>query len=344
MAKGVTHNSLKLLADRLRSVRSVVLTTHSGPDGDGLGAVVAMQRALESRGCSVLSLLPDPLPARYGFLDGGGRLRCLAQVPAEELERDWELGLVLDTHQWEMLPPVGDWLKARQIPTVFLDHHPCARASAPEIFGSADAAATGELLYQLLRHELGWPIPPEVAEPLYVAISFDTNSFKYIRSNPSCLRIAAELVEAGVDTNRVYRHLFASNPLSKARLLGWVLSTVQFDCGGRLAYVAIPLAKVGELGLGRDDLRDCVTHILEIQGVEADATLKEMAPGEIKISLRSKGSFPISGVAQRMGGGGHPLAAGCDFNGSMEDAWRHLRAALLELCQGLGAAAGPSQP
>jgi bifunctional oligoribonuclease and PAP phosphatase NrnA len=326
---------MKELTRALLAARSVILTTHEGPDGDGLGSMVAIGRAMETRGYRVLRLIPDPLPSRYRFLDPEGKLRPFAEMTPDEKAGPWDLALVLDTHMLEMIGAAGPWLRDLSLPTYYLDHHPSCngREKRPEVFGDTDAAATGELVYRLLRDDLGWEIPPEVAEPIYVAISFDTNSFKYIRCNPSSLLIAADLISRGVDTNRVYRNLFASNSLKKARLLGWVLSSARFECAGRLAYVLIPHSVVQELKLERDEMRDAITHILEIQGVEVAATLKELDRGKVQISLRSKGNCAVNRVAADMGGGGHALAAGCDFPGTVEEAWEALRGALEPLCQ-----------
>ncbi len=322
---------LKGLARRILAARTFFLTTHAWPDGDGIGSLVALGRSLEIHGHDVTMVLPDPLPNRYRFLDPKGTIHSWAEAQEGLADRSWDLAIILDTHQKDMLGPMGDWLLAPGRPALFLDHHPQEPPGRPEVHGDPDAVATGELVYRLIHHQLGWSIPPEVAEPLYVAISFDTNSFKYIRSNPASLLIAADLVTRGVDTNRIYRHLFASNSREKARLLGWVLSSVQFEFDGRLAYIKIPHQIVRELHLERDELRDSITHILEIQGVEVAATLKEMDPKEIKISLRSKGECAINQVANRLGGGGHPLAAGCDFNGTIEEAWSALRTSLADI-------------
>ncbi len=324
---------LKELARRISRSSSVMLTTHLGPDGDGVGSTMALGEALEQHGIAVCRLLPEPLPRRYRFLDPHGLAIPVGEAKERVGETRWELGLVLDTHQWEMLGLAGDWLRAHATETVFLDHHPQGPAARSEVYGNADAASTGELVYRLLHQNLGWSITGSVAEALYSAISFDTNSFKHIRSNPSSLAIAADLVTRGVDTNRVYRHLFGSNSQAKARLLGWVLSSVQFDCGGGLAWVCIPHRLVGELGLERDEMRDSITSILEIEGVEVAATLKEMDPGKIQISLRSKGTYPINGAAAALGGGGHPMAAGCDVPGSCESAWERLHPLLVRLLE-----------
>lgn len=330
MSAGRKTADLAGLARRILDARSILLTTHSCPDGDGIGSLVALGRALEAEGRTVMRVLPDPVPDRYRFLVKPQEVPSATEAIPKLEGSSWDLTLVLDTNQWEMLGELGSWLRRREAPTLFLDHHPQELPERSEVYGSPDAAATGELVYSLIRDHLGWPITPEVAEPIYVAISFDTNSFKYIRSNPASLLIAADLVGRGVDTNKIYRHLFASNSRSKARLLGLVLSSVQFDCEGRLAFVKIPYEVVRELGLERDELRDSITHVLEIQGVEIAATLKEMTPGEVKISLRSKGHCSINGVAALLGGGGHTLAAGCDFAGTVDAAWAALRDPLVE--------------
>lgn len=327
------HESrLKELAACVKGARSVLLTTHVGPDGDGVGSTMALGDALEEHGVSVARLLPEPLPRRYRFLDPRGTITHPAEAQARLGDACWDLGLVLDTHQWEMLGDVEEWMRSRTAETVFLDHHPQG-ADRTDVYGDADAASTGELVYRLLHENLKWPLTAEVAEALYVSISFDTNSFKHIRSNPTSLLIAADLVSHGVDTNRVYRHLFGSNTQAKARFLGWVLSSVKFDCGGRLAWVTIPHHLVGELGLERDEMRDSICHILEISGVEVAATVKEMERGEVQVSLRSKGACAVNGVAAALGGGGHPMAAGCDLTGSSEEAWAQLHPLLMRLLE-----------
>jgi phosphoesterase RecJ-like protein len=124
----------------------------------------------------------------------------------------------------------------------------------------------------------------------------------------------------GVDANRVYRHLFASNPIGKIRLLGRILSSVQIEEEGRLAWVSLPLLWIREHGVSEDDMRDVVNYLLEVGGVEIAVMLKETEPGTVKVSLRSKGRIEIHEVAQRLGGGGHPFAAGTTLAGGLEEA------------------------
>lgn len=318
------------LARKLEHADSILLTTHSGPDGDGLGCVAALGRALSAQGKRVLRVIPDPLAERYRFLDPDREIRDVEDVRDQIESGSWDLALVLDTHQWELLRSVGELLRKRDVPTFFLDHHPM-EGERPEVYGDTDSVATGMLVYEILVDHLGWPITPEIATALYLSISFDTNSFKYLRSQPEPLRVGSELVRAGVDTTDVYRNLFASNPLGKARILGWVLSHMQFSGDGQIGWVSIPHDEIEKLGVERDDLRDCVTQILEIDGVEVAACLKEMDPRSVKISLRSKGTYPINEIAKWMGGGGHKLAAGCEYEGPLDEAWKHLSRPLEDL-------------
>lgn len=323
--------TMHALAEALSSAQGVILTTHACPDGDGIGSVTAMRAILEARRMKPCVLLPDPVPRRYRFLDPEDRI-LHARMPAGEwapLLESSDLILVLDTHQWYMLGCLAEPLRATGLPVLFLDHHPAPPGGLPGVLSDPDAASTGELVYRLAHDVLGWEIPLPAAEAIYVSISSDTNSFKYIRSNETSLVIAADLVRRGVDTNLVYRNLFASNSHGKARLLGYVLSSVEFDADGRLASAKIPLRIIEDLALEQDEMRDCIQHILEIRNVEIAAVLKECHPGEIKISLRSKGACDINEVAAELGGGGHPLASGVDLQGSLDEAWDKLRPPLL---------------
>lgn len=328
------ESSFHKLAERIRDAGSVLLTTHAGPDGDGLGSVVALSRALTREGKRSRILLPDRPADRYAFLDPEQQFLVFQNDRDEAAAESWDLGLVVDTHQPSQLNGVDNWMREAGISTLYLDHHPISPGFDREIYGDSSAVAAGCLVYKLLRDDLRWNIDKEIAEPLYISISYDTNSFKYLRNDPDALDICADLIRRGVDTTWVYRNLFASNPLRKARVLGWVLSNMQFHEHGKIAVVSIPYSVIAEHDVERDDLREAVTNILEIDGVEIATVLKEMSPGDVKISLRSKGNFTINQVAQAMGGGGHTLAAGCEFQGNTEEAWKDLGPRLLQVLAG----------
>ena len=309
------QDQLLPLAERLTRARRVVLTTHASPDGDGLGSELALAKGLRKLGCKVRILNADPTPGRFRFLDAEGQIEV---VPPETPIPDADMGLVLDTHAWGMLGSLADAFQNAPFPVAFLDHHPCkAPPPSREIFGTPEASSTGELVYFLLL-AMGVAIDRDIAECLYVSLSYDTNSFKYIRSQARPLEIGAELIRCGVDTDRVYRHLFASNPSGKLKILGELLVKAGFVCGGKVSYVDIPNDFIRTAGVEQEALRDVVTHLLEVDGVEIAVVFKEPDPGEIKVSIRSKGRVAINGVAQDLGGGGHAFASGVEIAGTLK--------------------------
>jgi bifunctional oligoribonuclease and PAP phosphatase NrnA len=311
---------MRRLAERIRASRRVLLSTHSDPDGDGIGALLALTIALKRTGVEVDCLLPDPCPERFRFLDPDGYLRSL---PSDARSLDCErpdLVLILDTHRWALLGRVGELIRAAGFPTIFLDHHPVGGVLREDVCGDADASSTGELVYRLLHSHLDLPIDSRVGECLYTAIAYDTHSFRYVRNSPSPHLIAADLLSRGVDATHVYRHLFASNPVGKMRLLGEVLGAIEIREEGRLAYAELSLDAIRNHECAPDDLRDAVNYLLEVSGVEVAVLLKEAQAGEVKVSLRSKGRLEVQDTAQTMGGGGHPFAAGATLSASLPEA------------------------
>ena len=315
---------MKVLAEQIRSARSILMSTHKDPDGDGIGAVLAMAFALRAAGTDVHVRLADPCPDRFRFLDPGGILRALPEGATDLDCGRPDLALIIDTHQWSLLGCIGDLVRKAGIPTVFLDHHPVRGAVRRDVYGNPDSCSTGELVYRLLLHYLDLPIDARIGECLYTSIAYDTHSFRYVRNSPSPHVVAADLLSRGVDATRIYRHLFASNPIGKMRLLGQVLGAMQIDEDGKLAWVCLPIEWIKRCGVCEDDIRDTVNCMLEVDGVEVAVMLKEVHEGTIKVSLRSKGLFDISEAAMALGGGGHAFAAGASVSGDLEEARRRV--------------------
>jgi bifunctional oligoribonuclease and PAP phosphatase NrnA len=315
---------MKALAEQIHAARSILMSTHKDPDGDGIGAVLALAMALRGAGKEVHVRLPDPCPERFCFLDQEEILRVLP-LGATDLDCPRpELALIIDTHQWSLLGHVGELVREAGIPTVFLDHHPVRGAVRGDVYGNPDSCSTGELVYRLLLHYLDLPIDTRIGECLYASIAYDTHSFRYVRNSPSPHIVAADLLSRGIDATKIYRHLFASNPIGKMRLLGQILSAIQIEENGTLAWVCLPIAWIRQCGVCEDDLRDTVNCMLEFDGVEVAVMLKEVQEGTIKISLRSKGRFEIHEAAMALGGGGHAFAAGATLSGDLDHARRRV--------------------
>lgn len=320
------------LVAALRAADRILMTTHSAPDGDGIGCLLALRRALTSLGKQVQLLTPGSIPRRFTFLPGSDAIRDTATLAPAELSaaaRDADLILVVDTHEWSLFGALGQLLREGNWPLFFLDHHPLSRRDPARIFCDPEASSAGEVCWQLLC-ALEVAPDPEIATCLYAAIAYDTNMFRYLRGRAATHRIAADLIDAGAQSDLVYRHIFAADPPGKVALLGELLQSLQRAAAGRVAWAVIRLEQIARTGASRDDLRDMIVPLLQIEGVEVALTFKESRDGVFKVSLRSKGRFPVDRVAAELGGGGHAFAAGAHVAGPLENATRRVLG-LLEL-------------
>ncbi|MCK4303359.1 MAG: bifunctional oligoribonuclease/PAP phosphatase NrnA [Candidatus Eisenbacteria sp.] len=325
---------LDQLAQQLLDARRILITTHHNPDGDGIGCLLAMRDALATQEQAISLVTPGEIPARFRFLPGSRDVldwTVLGEQDRERLLASQDLILVLDTHEHYMLGALGDALQQAGIRTLFLDHHPFKSTPREGIYCDPNVSSTGELCRHLIAKLLRKPMSPVAATCLYVAITYDTNSFKYLRRRPETLRVAAELVEMGADTDEIYRHIFASKSPAKIELTRDLLEQFHLEDGGRVAWSAIDSDLIQRTRATADDMRDLITQLLEMEGVEIAITFKERGPDRFKVSLRSKGRFPLDEVTEKLGGGGHRLASGAHVDGSLDQ----VTARVLSLVQDL---------
>jgi phosphoesterase RecJ-like protein len=174
------------------------------------------------------------------------------------------------------------------------------------------------MIYNLSK-ALGVEVTKEIAECIYTALLTDTGSFHFSNTTERTLKIASELVRRGANPARISQALFYSNPFSKVRLLGLVLSTIERDESGRIAWIRMDQGMLRQAGACEEDSDGIVNHALSIAEVEAVAFFKELSPGIYRVSLRSKGKHNVARVAEEFGGGGHRNAAGCRIEGHFEE-------------------------
>jgi phosphoesterase RecJ-like protein len=295
--------------DLLRSHRKFVLTTHISSDGDGVGSELALARGLWSLGCEVAVINPTPLPANLHFLlKHPKEIRILKDLRDPERFFAGALTVVLDMGAFDRL---GGILNLARLSDGILvvDHHRMERVEGVRYLLNPDACATGEVTARILK-ELGIPLAPDLAEPLYVAIHTDTGGFRYPGVTPDTHRLVAELLQAGVDPQKVYTELYERVTALRLRLTGRILSTLRVSPQGRVAWIQVTQRMLQETGASFEDADDLVNYTLLIDGVGAGFYFKELGGGATKVSCRSRGAFPIDEFVSRWGGGGHPNAAG----------------------------------
>ncbi|MBK9295162.1 MAG: DHH family phosphoesterase [Oligoflexia bacterium] len=307
---------MKHVVDLIKTSQNIVLSTHTQPDGDGLGCQFSFYWALKKIGKRVRIVNPDRLPRKYLFLDENGILET-PNTLRSSLE-GVDLVLIFDTNDPELLLELWNSFKTHSKNICFVDHHSALKRHPldPEKnIIDVNASSTGQIVFELIK-ALRVDFDSQIAMPLYTSIIFDTNYFKYVRNSPTPHLIAAELLKHQIDAQKVHRHLFGNHSPVKLKFLAHILTNIDYEFDGRLAIVRVQKKDLDRLGLEADETRDIIDMVMDIESIEAAALFREDAPSQFKISFRSKGMYSVSQLAQSLGGGGHEFASGTTMNGT----------------------------
>ena len=310
------------LLDRIGRARSIVLMTHAGPDADGLGSQLAFCAAARRQGVQVCVVNEDPLPERYRWLDPQG---LAGHFDRDQARLDTvDLGLVFDAHDLPRAGRPAAYLQQRGVDVWVVDHHTVEPGTDVQGVVATEFSSSGELVYRLIL-ALGWPVDLDVARGIYAAISFDTGSFRFLRNQSETFRVAAALLDTGLDTNPIQEALFASRPRAEVELLGRLLAAMRFAAQGRIAYISCDDTIIAGLDVAPDAVGEAIPTLIGIEGVLSAMMIKPgKKPGECKLSLRSKTAVTIGSVARKYGGGGHEHAAGATLQGDRETLTRQI--------------------
>lgn len=295
--------------DGLRRAGTVVLTTHEGPDGDGIGSELALARALRRMGKRVTIVNPGDTLKRFRFLDRDDDIHVLRPEHARVI-RNGDLALLVDTGELRRAGAVGEILATRQGPVAAIDHH-APNGMAIDGILAPDFSSTGELMAHVLAR-LGTDMTPDIAEALYAAILFDTNQFRFCRNDAEVFHVAAHLVATGADAEVIGKRMFGTVTRDIMLMQSRLMSAATFEQDGRLAWAVVDPRMLAGLRLDRDEVRSMVNVLGDIEGVEIAVLFKTFDDDTVKVSMRSRGTVELHDVAQALGGGGHPFAAGAD--------------------------------
>jgi phosphoesterase RecJ-like protein len=308
----------------LREGEKFLLTTHENPDGDALGSLVAMNETLRALGKDTVMFLSAeefPLPYEYRDLPLGSVSHSLP-VDAEE-----RTIVFLDCGNLDRMPV--SFLGRDDAHIVNIDHH-----HDNTRFGTANlvvdgASCTAEIIWELLP-DLGVELSPELAEALYIGLVTDTGKFQYENTTATSHRMAAALLEHGVDVHNIFRRLYENVPFAKLQLLARMLNRVERHDGGRLTLSFLLRSDYKETGADENFSEGLVDHMRALEGTVVAALvreqLKEGREGVMKVSLRaSADEVDVSVIARKEGGGGHRQAAGFSTTRSLADLTEFLR-------------------
>ena len=314
----VRRRAAREVAALLESGMKVALTTHVNADGDGAGAEVALWHLLMARGVRAAIANPTPFPARYDFLLRGMEHANKTGEAVKHVRRADAI-VVLDIADLDRLGQLGDVVRAAGVPVVCVDHH-TTNGSLPPGPRLVDAAAcaTGELVFDLARANR-WPLSPEIARALYVAILTDTGGFRFSNTSPRTLRVAAELLSEGLHAEEIYREVYATASEGRIRLMAEVLETLVVEREIGLAWVTVPPGALERYGVDSEELEGVVEFPRSIRGVRLALLFRQLASGRIKVSFRSIGDVDVARLGGVFGGGGHVKAAGASLVGTLAE-------------------------
>lgn len=308
--------------EALNGCKNVLVTTHVRPDGDALGSTAALVLGMRQKGIHAQVLLLSHLPTKYAFIFQEN------EIPHWDAEADWPAGLelgqfdalvVVDTGTWSQLPGLKERIGRINGPKVVVDHHLTQEDWADVKLVRTKAAAAGEIVAELLER-WGVALDGAMASALFLALVSDTGWFQYSNTSPVTMRLAAKLMETGVDTDRIYQKLYQNERPQRIALQTRAMDSMQLTGGGALAVMQITKQDFNQTGAGVSDSEGVVNIPLQIGNVQVSMLgIEPMDVGPVRVSLRSKGQVDVARFCEKFGGGGHARAAGLKLDGGLDE-------------------------
>lgn len=295
-------HKLQKVKKLIEKSKSIVIASHINPDGDSIGSLLSLGLALKSLGKKVYFLSQDGVPIRYRFLPG-------AKLIKKSLQKSCNLAISVDCSNKEILGSAYEtFKKAKKI--LAIDHHEFRRPFSHVSLVDKNAAAVGEIIYQLINY-LNIKITRNIATNILTSIIVETNSFRLPNVEASTFDICGKLLQKGVNFYRLVDKVYWSQTRNSAILSGICLSRAQFIKSGGLVWSIIKQVDLNRVK-GKDEDVDAVADQMRaIDGTKVIVLFRQKDHKHIRVSLRSKDRINVASVAERYGGGGHFDVAGC---------------------------------
>ena len=312
----------KEAAALLREKDNILILTHRRPDGDTIGCAVGLRAALRDLGKTAWVLENRDATSLFApYLEG-----CIAP---QDFTPDFVVsvdiaGVILFTENAQVFLDRGIDLS--------IDHHPSNEGFARANCLDSGRAACGELVYDIVSQ---WgPVSKEAALPLYAAVSTDTGCFVYANTTPGTHRVAAALMDTGIEYRWVNKRHFRTKSFKRLKLESMLCESMELFDGGETAIGAVSLEMMAAVDAKEEDVEDIAAFVGQVEGVDNAVTIRELADGECKLSLRTARGLNASAVCALLGGGGHAAASGCTVYGSVEEAKRAILDAIHQVRHG----------
>ncbi|GAK38462.1 bifunctional oligoribonuclease/PAP phosphatase NrnA [Paenibacillus urinalis] len=291
-----------------------LIVSHVQPDGDAVSSTVMVGWLLSCLGKKFTMINEGPIPQRMQYLWNADQiLNASLQSPPKQFQQV----ICVDCADYERVGKVTHWF-ADEANILNIDHHPTNNGYGKVNIIKDDAAATAEILYDLVE-ACGVAWDKEAATAAYTGLLTDTGGFRYSSTSPKVMKIASDLLALGVNGPELAERLLEEITLPQLKVLTRALNTLSISEDGQIAWVVVTPEDMTECGAQNDDLEGIVNYPRNIQGVEVGILFKVISDEVAKVSFRSAGKVDVAALAQGFGGGGHVRAAGARVEGPWQD-------------------------
>ncbi len=319
----------------LNSPKNIVITTHHKPDADALGSSLGLAGYLKKKGHQVTVVSPTDYPNFLAWMPGNDEVIIFnegGEAKTMELLHDADLIFCLDFSSLSRLNELGELVRQSKADKVLIDHHLEPEDFAKYVLWTTQAAATAELIHQLIN-DLGdnHLIDKGIAECLYAGIMTDTGSFKHPNTTQNVFMVCADLITKGADTAKVAKLIYDTNSVDRIKFLGYALNEkLKIIPELHTAYFAITANELKQFNSKTGDTEGLVNYALSIEGIKLAAVIIDRTEA-IKMSFRSVGDFSVNEFARKyFEGGGHKNAAGGKSDLTLDETVRKFEEALNE--------------
>ena len=290
----------------LQQADNILILSHHFPDGDTLGSAYGLAMALLKLGKQVRVECSDPIPSKYSYFTS------IPNFP----EFEPECVVAVDIADPQLFgAKLQHWAQRVDL---CIDHHASNSHYAARLL-LEETGATAEIIWQVIG-AMGVEPDFDIAQAIYTGITTDTGCFRYSNTTAQTHRIAAELMELGVEAARINRIMFEVKTRARFEMERAALDSVEYYFDGSCAVMYITQEMIKATGAKDGDLEGLPPLTRQIEGVKIGVTIREKADGSYKVSLRTGASFDASAICGMLGGGGHARAAGCTLGGTREEA------------------------
>jgi phosphoesterase RecJ-like protein len=316
---GNLAETTKSISDAIAAARRVLVVSHIDPDGDAIGTALAFAAYCRTEGKEAVTIRHDSLPSKYDFLDGFESMRRVDDIQESEV---FDTMMVLECPTIKRMGEAARFVH-EDMCVINIDHHPRNKMEASLHWVDDKRSSVGEMVLEYLL-AVDCEITPAMAEQLYTAIMTDTGQFRFGNTSPRTMALAGQLIGFGADPKTISDRVYYNLTPPAVRLLGPVLSTIEFHQQDRVCLLSLTQEMLQKAGATKADTEGLVDFTLYSGSVCCGALLKESEPSVTKVSLRSRDGVDVSKIASEFGGGGHVKAAGCAIPLPLEEARKEL--------------------